>query len=705
VAGADGGNGLVPVRTFQPTFAAGELAPGLHRRSDLAKWRSGAAQLQNFIVTAHGGAARRAGTQFVTLAKDPTGTQRLIPFQFSTEQQYVIEAGNAYFRFITGAAYVMNGSVPYEIATPYSFTKLFELNFVQSADVLTIVHPDYQPMELRRLGTTNWTLTALPIGTNMPAPTGVTVTPSHSVAVTGSPTPADLNYIYAVTATSISTHDEGPISAPVSCSNKDLGYYKQYGYVNTVAWSAVTGADYYTVYRQFQGVWAKIGSTIGLAFEDQNYLPNTADGPPVGQDPFTGDNWPGTVGYFQERRVFGGSNSQPETLWFSRTGNYTNFDTSDPVKDDDAITYTLAARQVNQVRHLLPLADLMVMTGGGGWKVSAQGAVTPSNIDVAPQSFVGASKVPPIVIGNRILFVEAKGSSVREIAYQFVQNQYVSEDRSVFAQHLFLGHNIVSWAWSEAPDKILWAVRDDGVLLSLTYLIEQDVYAWAEHTTAGGLFRGVTVITEQIDTNRPEDVPYFVVLRAGVGSVIERMHTRRLGTANNEIWTAWHLDCALRYSGAPASVISGLSQFNDGQTVQYLADGVWGTTHVSGGAITLLTPASTVLVGLPVVGTLQTLPADSTKPGEEPWLGRLKRGFRARLAVENTAGVTVSVDGKAVAAVVDPDTGTDPAGMVTGVLDARPGEGWAREGQVSIRCETPLPATILGLALEWGVGE
>lgn len=703
---SDGLKPPVPARTFQPTFAAGELAPVLRNRSDLAKWRAGAQRLLNFVVLPQGAVSRRSGTQFIETGKDPAAQQRLIPFQFSTEQQYVIEMGAFYLRFIYQGAYLVTAAgQPYEVATPYRVADLLAIRFVQSADVLTLVNVLYQPMELRRYADLDWRLVPVSVGSQLAAPGGVTVTPLDDKPVPGSPAPDVLSFTYAVAAASNVTHDQGPLSDPVTTQNISLGYYLQYGVRNRIAYGATPGATFYIIFRQYQGVWAQVGSTADLTFDDINYTPDTGNGPAQGTDPFVGNNFPGTVGYFQERRVFGGMGLNPQTIIASKSGAYTNFDVHNPVVDDDAITYTLAARQENQIRHLIPLADLLVMTGGGGWKVDGSAPVTPSNFHAQPQSFVGAANVEPIVVGNRILFVEAKGSSIREIAYQFYANTYVSEDKSVFAKHLFAGHSIVAWAYADTPDKVVWAVRDDGALLSMTYLQEQDVYAWAQHLTPNGQFRSVAVVSETID-GVTEDVTYFVVARTVQNravSMIERMSTRLLGHGDNDVRLAWHVDSGLRYVGPPVGHVSGLDHL-EGQAVGYLADGLPGTGVVQGGVLGLPVAASIVVAGLAFVSEIDMLPADSPQPMVEPLIGRLKHLTRARIALVNAAGLRVSVDGLDVTDVSDPDQGT-PVGMVTGTLDSRTAEGWTRDGVLSITCSTALPATVLGVACEWEVGE
>ena len=166
------------VKTLQKSFAGGEVSPEMFGRIDDVKYQSGAAKIRNFITKPQGPAANRPGLQFVREVKDSTKKVRLIPFTYSTTQTMVIEMGAGYFRFHTQGATVMDGSVPYELANTYSEADLFDIHYVQSADVLTLVHPNYPPKEMRRLGTTSWTLTDISFDPTVSAPTGVTAVAS-----------------------------------------------------------------------------------------------------------------------------------------------------------------------------------------------------------------------------------------------------------------------------------------------------------------------------------------------------------------------------------------------------------------------------------------------------------------------------------------------------------------------------------------------
>jgi hypothetical protein len=263
--------------------------------------------------------------------------------------------------------------------------------------------------------------------------------------------------------------------------------------------------------------------------------------------PKTG-TYPGTVTYFQERRVYGASLNNPDTYWMSKPGLYLNFDTSYPSVASDAITGSPWATEVNGIQWMINMpGGLVVLTGLGAWQLTGAGGsslnpqpVTPADEQVQPQAYNGCSAVvPPIKIDASILYVQAKGSIYREFTYQYFQNIYTGVDLTELASHLFTGYTIEEHAYCEEPYKVLWAVRDDGVLLSLTYLKEEQVTGWARHDT-NGLFLSCCTITEP-----PVDALYVVTQRTINGLtayMVERM--------NDRIWfeveDAWCVDCALQ---------------------------------------------------------------------------------------------------------------------------------------------------------------
>ncbi len=221
--------------------------------------------------------------------------------------------------------------------------------------------------------------------------------------------------------------------------------------------------------------------------------------------------YPGTCAYFQQRRAYAYTINNPDTYFMSQPGAFSNMDSSIPTMDSDAIIGSPWAQQINGIQFLVPMpGGLVVLTGKGAWQLNGVGGnpITPADQVATPQAYNGCHfHIPPIVVNYDILYVQAKGSIVRDLQYNFFVNIYTGDDKTVLSEHLFNFHQIQQWAYAEEPFKIIWAIRDDGILLSFTYLREQDVYGWARHDT-NGLFIGVCSITEP-----PVDAVYFITKR------------------------------------------------------------------------------------------------------------------------------------------------------------------------------------------------
>lgn len=272
---------MANTRTFHRSFAGGELSPEMFGRIDDVKFQTGAAKVRNFIVTPQGPAENRPGFAYVREVKDSSKKTRLIPFTYSNEQTLVIELGAGYFRFHTMGATVMSGGVPYEIANPYAEADLFDIHYVQSADVMTLVHPKYAPRELRRLGATNWTLVEIDFQAAVNAPGSVTVTaympPSTLAGPPAISTDTYQDWSYVVTSIGADGIAESSASAPgtVKCNLYITGAY------NTISWPAVSGATRYRVYKLQGGIYGYIGQTTSLSIKDDNIAPDLGTTPPI----------------------------------------------------------------------------------------------------------------------------------------------------------------------------------------------------------------------------------------------------------------------------------------------------------------------------------------------------------------------------------------------------------------------------------------
>lgn len=742
------------VKPFLRSFAGGEIAPEMYGRMDLVKYQTGLAKCLNFIVLPHGPAQRRPGFKFTNEAKASATAVRLIPFQFSATQSLMLEFGNLYVRFHTGTSTLVEtakaiGSIvgstvnlnahgyavgdwvfigsrfyiiatasansftvtdlagasvtpvgttaarAYTLATPYASADLFKLRFAQDSDVLTITHPSYPSKELSRLGATNWTLTdvtftppAAPAG----APTLAQVKPSAGT---------DEDHTYVFTYLSSADGSESLPSPSATIANA----LNLSGNRNDISWAAVTGATRYNVYKLRGGIYGYIGSTVGTSLRDNNILPDTARTPPEATIDLNGgaNDYPSAVTYYEQRRWFAGTNNYPQAVWATRPGTNSNLTSSFPGQEDDALEFGIAARQQNAIRHLLPLSDLIALTVGGEFRIFADNApaITGTSLTIKPQGYSGASDVQPALTSNSILYVQSQGSRVRELTYSWERQSFGSLDVSLLAPHLFNGHQIVDMAFSRAPLPILWAVRDDGVLLGLTYVPEQQVVAWHQHST-DGMFESVAVTAEG-----DEDVLYAVVRRTIDGRsvrYVERLNT----TVFSDQADAYFVDCGVTFTGSGVTTISNLHHL-EGKTVQILTDGaVHPARAVTGGQVTLDYPANVVHIGMAYNSDLLTLPAILEAQG----VANGGAGY-----TRNVNGVAMRVNQSSLVkagpnfdelteyparAITDP-YGSPPA-LRQGQLRFDISPDWNDDGNICVRQDQPLPLTVLSIAADVAIG-
>lgn len=318
--------------------------------------------------------------------------------------------------------------------------------------------------------------------------------------------------------------------------------------------------------------------------------------------------WPSCLTFFQERLFFASTKSEPATGWGTKNSSFTDFGVSSPIVDSDSVSFVIPSLKLNAIQSLVVMPTAMLaLTSDSEWSIApgSNGSVGPiSGIVQNYQGSRGSSSLDPVVLGTELLMVQPMGTTVRNLIFQLAVNGFLGENVSLISQHLFTGFQINAWAYQQEPGSVVWAVRSDGLLLSLTYMREQEVQAWTWHDTQG-TFESVAVIPNS--TLNINEV-WFVVNRTinGVQTrFIERMVPR---DASTDPAQQFFVDCGLTYSGAAATVISGLTHLA-GANVSVLADGnvISGLTVSAQGTIALAIAASTVHVGLPYVSDVETL--------------------------------------------------------------------------------------------------
>ena len=528
------------------SFVSGEFSAKLDGRTDFEKYPSGCKTLENMLVHPQGAAARRVGTQFISEVKTSSAKTRLIPFEFSTTQTYVLEFGNTYIRMFKDKGQITEGDVTvtaitkanpgvvtanshgyangdfvilssvvgmtevngktfkvsnkatntfelenvdgvdvdtsgfttyssdgdanriYEITSPYLTAELFELKFAQSADVMYITHPNHEVMKLSRTGHTAWTLTevAFTDGPYLPTnTTATTITPQQTAAASGKTLT-----LSAVTG----------VNGGVGWLATDVGRILKFNSGKAII-TARTNATVAvaTITTAFTNTDATAAFNLG-AFSDT-----------------TGH--PSCVSFFEQRLVFAGTTDEPQTLYFSKSGDYENMTTG--TNADDAMVYTIASNQVNKIRYLKAVRTLLIGTTGGEFSVSADGtdaAVTPTNVTIKRQSSHGAANVDAQPAGNAVLFLQRAKRKIRELAYNYDSDGYVAPDLTILNETV-TNSGITEMAYQQAPDSILWCVRDDGVLAGLTYQRTDNVVAWHRHIIGGKSDTGKNIIQQKIN--------------------------------------------------------------------------------------------------------------------------------------------------------------------------------------------------------------
>lgn len=676
------------IRQYQRAFNGGEVDLSMFARIDDGKYQTGMALCKNFLIEPQGPIVMRPGFKYVNHTKHAGKKARLIPFNFSISQTMVLELGERYVRFHTqGQTVLGNNGQPYEIETPYIEADLFDIHYVQSADVMTLVHPNYPPKELRRYGATDWRLVDIKFGSSLSAPTGLSASQTINKDVTN---PTDYKRTYAVTALLADGTEESVRSSSVTIDCNPYGD----GSYNTIRWNAVAGAGLYRVYRDQGGVWAYVGQTDTTQIVDENITPDASITPPIYDTVFKDNDYPGAVSYFEQRRWFGGTRDRPNNLWATRPGTEADMSFSLPSQSDDRIAVRVAAREANRILHIVPLAQLMLMTGAAEWRVSPlnSDAITPESMSVRPQSYVGASNVQPLVVGSSMIYGAGRGGHLRELGYNYEAGGYISGDVCLRAPHLFDNLTIVDLAYSKAPSPVVWAVSSSGKMVTMAYVPEQQVGGFSTIETKGSI-ESACVVAEG-----DEDIVYVEVMRTVNGQAVrfvERMNERQY----TDLKECVYVDCAGTYRGEAKKEITGLTWL-EGETVSILADGaVEPQQVVKDGKITLTYPAEIVHVGLPFTADMKTLPVAMALQDGSYGSGHKKNVREVFFRVVNSSGTQAGPSFDKLSEY--PSRSTEFAGSAPDPITDEVGfqiqPQWSQSGQVCVRQKYPLPLRIVSM--------
>ena len=736
------------------TFTAGEISPRLEGRVTIEKYREGLSTLTNMIVQPHGGVTRRPGTEYLGEVKDSSSVTRLIPFEFKTADTYALEFGNQYMRVFRNGLQVLEDSEKtvtaitkanpgvltsnahglsngdevylyntsgdmteftarnylvanvttntftlqdlfgndidttsyttyggsgitvdklYEITTPYTSAQVNDIRFAQSADVMYLVHPSHQLRTLSRTDHNAWEINAIYAGDPQTPTTITDITRADPGIITSS-------------GHGLSTDDIVLLKDIGGMTELNNKFFKVVNLtVSTFSLKDIDGNDIdtssFTAYSS-GGTATKINQSVPALWGT--------------------DNNPSVVSFFEQRLVFGATNNNPQTLWFSKSADYLNFSVG--TNDDDALIYTIASNKVNAIRYFSATRILNIGTSGGEYVLTTTngGPVTPTSTVIRKYSNYGCIDSEVVQVADVTLFAQRGARKVREFRYigEVDVSGYAAPDITILAEHLTEG-GIQEFAYQQEPESIVWARRTDGTLLGLTYRREEEIVAWHKHII-GGTFSGGQAVVESIitlPTDSGEDELYMIVKRTINGATKRYVEVMKTFDFGGDTTAAFFVDSGLVYSGSATTTLSGLYHL-EGETMSVLANGA---THpdksVSSGGITLDFSATSGAVGFGYTSEMQTLRLEAGS-SDGTSQGKPKRIHDITVRFHETVGAEVGTDSGTADRIFFRDSSMnmdEAVPLFTGDKEIEFAGGFVDGDRIYVRQSQPLPMTVLAL--------
>ena len=741
---------MANINFITTNFTAGELSPQIEGRVDLAKYQNGCATLNNVFVRVYGGAYRRPGTYLASVTKLSSAPVRVIPFEFSTTQAYMMEVGHQYIRFYKDSGVLSSGS-PVEVTTAYSSGSIFHLQYAQDADTMYVTHSAHPPMKLSRSSHYLWSLaqvdfsggpwmpsnldssayiksTSFSAGATLITTSGnTTFVAGHSGAylrIGPSNGYVRLNSVSSLSAQATIINElyvedfEGNFWMPDNTNSS--AFVKSSSF--SVGATVVTFSGNTTFVAGDSSSYLKIGNSSGYvklntvsstsaqatvvrALESASatlLTPNWAHGAGIGTNDWSHGAWsvengfPTAVTFFEQRLYFGGSAKEPQTLWGSTVLSYEDF--TPGANDDNSVSFTIADNQVNAISWLAAGLYLAAGTAGGNFVLNTDttsGPVTPTNINIKKGTTYGADLLLPKRIENAFVYLQRNNLTIRELKYSFEQDALIADDATILSEHITKS-GIKDLEYQESPDGILWCVRKDGVMATMTRLAAQDVLAWTSHNTQGS-YQSVAVIP-----NGNEDQVWVVAQRSSASVNAKYIEYFKPFIQPDAQRSQFYVDCGLSYeSGSTAGVarVTGLDHLK-GLTVSILGDGSVFPDQVvdTAGAVTISKSCSTIHVGLPYTSVIKTsrLEAGDVTGSSQ---GLVKRIYRSIIRMWRTLGCHVGVPGNQdIVMFRDSSMPMDVAPpLFTGDKTISFPAGWDKKAQVLITQAQPLPLNVLAI--------
>lgn len=737
-----------PYYALQASFASGEISDDIASRVDLDKFQAALLTCTNMTVKPYGGIVKRMGSRYIGATKYSDKKSIIVRFNKAVGSAYLLEIGYKYIRVWESGAYL-----GIELETPFEESDLKYLRFNQSADTMYICSRKYPVKILKRNSDSDWTISDYKADI---APFEVVnldennkITPSalegvitvsmtadyfspeligsqvkiihdmetKTVSLSGSGTSA---IVLVGKSWKIITHGtwSGSVVVESSLDGTNWKSYRKYTSSSDFNASESGSVEEYTYLRVTQSI---TGGSCSSDLTANNYshegiveLTAVTDaknatakvikkiGSTVAVDTWHLSSWNNKLGYpacscfFQDRLVFAATSFNPHVIWMSRTGDYYNFGVEKAdgtITDDSAITIPIISRELHQINHLIPAQDLIVLTNGNEWIISGDSVVTPTNISPAFQTARGCSETEPQFIGNRTVYVQRRGGTIRDMGYAYDSDNYTGDDLTQLAKHLVDKYQLSDSTYVQDPYSQIMFTRNDGKIIALTYIREQKVYGWGTVETDGNYESVACVPSADVDS------VFFVVSRNINGQTVRYIEEFDQEVTSDNVQDYSLVDSYKKYAfGAATTTLTGLNHLI-GKTVQILADGrVQQDKIVSpSGEIELEQPAKNIVVGLKYLAKIQQ-PNFEIQSQDGTIQGRKAMVSEVILRLKKSLGGKVGknfIDMSDIA--YDEMMGTGPYTLFSGDKNATVSDTFSFDTKVCILHDTPLPFNLNAL--------
>lgn len=649
------------------SFTAGEISPRLEGQITLEKYRQGLSELTNMVCMPHGGVTRRPGTEFLGEVKNSAAKARLIPFQFKTSDTYILEFGPETMRVYRNGLQVLTGSAKTITGVTKANPGVITSNshgFSNGEEIYITGVGGMTQLNDRNYIVANATTNTF------------TLTDLFGVAI---------NTTAFTTFTSGGTADKiYQISTPYV--EADL-FNLRYAQSADTMYIVHPSYDIRVLTRTGSAAW-----TLSTATISGSPTPGLSGS----------NNRPSVVTFFEQRLVFANTNNNPQTLWFSKNGDYLNFTVGTAA--DDALIYTIASNQVNAIRYLSATRVLTLGTSGGEYVVTAtsDGPVTPTTTLIRKYSNYGTAPIEPVQVADVTLFLQRGNRKIREFKYvgDINADAYQAPDMSILAEHITEG-GITQFAYQQEPDSVIWMVRNDGTLVGMTYRREEQVVAFHKHVI-GGTFSGGQAVVESVatlPTDTGEDELYMVVKRTINGVTKRYIELMKPFSFGGVTTGAFFVDSGLAYSGTAVTSLSGLHHLQ-GETVSILANGA---SHqdktVANGAVGLNVSTTVAAIGYGYSSVMETLRLEAGSV-DGTSQGKPKRIHAITVRLHETVGAEIGSGSDKLDRIYFRDSSMpmdQAVPLFTGDKDVEFEGGFDDDDRIYARQTQPLPLTVLAL--------